>query len=46
MELVTLEEIKAARERIRSTARYTPLLEAPWPGTQAPEAPEGTLAEG
>src|SRR6185436_6572742 len=37
---VTLEEIKAARERIRSTARYTPLLEVPWPGpspkSQAP----------
>lgn len=28
---VTLEEIKAARERIRSAAVYTPLLEVPWP---------------
>ena len=35
MELVTLDEIKAARERIRSSALYTPLLKAPWPGTQA-----------
>jgi threonine dehydratase len=31
VELVTLDEINAARERIRSTARYTPLLEVPWP---------------
>lgn len=31
MEFVTLEEITAARERIRPAARYTPLLEAPWP---------------
>ena len=36
MELVTLEEIKAARERIRSTARYTPLLEVPWPALRHP----------
>ena len=28
---VTLDEIKAARERIRETAVYTPLLKAPWP---------------
>ena len=35
MEFVTLEEIKAARERIRDTAVYTPLLEVPWPA-QAP----------
>jgi len=35
VELVTLDEIKAARERIRSSALYTPLLKAPWPGTQA-----------
>ena len=40
MDFVTLEEIRAARERIRSAARYTPLLEAPWPDTQAPEAPK------
>ena len=31
MDFVTLEEISAARERIRDTAVYTPLLKAPWP---------------
>jgi threonine dehydratase len=31
VEFVTLEEIRAARERIRTAARYTPLLEAPGP---------------
>ena len=31
MELVTLAEISEARERIRATARYTPLIESPWP---------------
>ena len=31
MELVTLDQIKAARERIRDTAVYTPMLEVPWP---------------
>jgi len=36
VELVTLEEIKAARERIRETARYTPLLEVPSPKPQDP----------
>ena len=40
MELVTLEEIKAARERIRTTAVYTPLLEVPWPALgPKPQAP-------
>jgi threonine dehydratase len=38
--LVTLDEIRDARERIKSAARYTPLLEVPWPGSQAPHAPE------
>jgi threonine dehydratase len=33
--LVTLDEIRAARERIRPAARYTPLIDVPWPGTQA-----------
>ena len=33
---VTLDEIRAARERIRSTARYTPLLEVPSPKPQDP----------
>ena len=40
MDLVTLDEIKAARERIRSTAVYTPMLEVTWPAlgpkSQAP----------
>jgi len=31
LELVTLAEITEARDRIRTTARYTPLLEVPWP---------------
>ena len=35
--LVTLEEIRAARERIKSAARYTPLIDVPWPGSHAPE---------
>lgn len=30
--LVTLDDIKAARERIRPAARLTPLIEVPWPG--------------
>ena len=30
-DLVTLDEINAARERIRSIARFTPLLDVPWP---------------
>ena len=29
--LVTLAEISEARDRIRAPARYTPLLEVPWP---------------
>lgn len=40
MELVALAEITEARKRIEETALYTPLLEAPWPGTQAPDAPK------
>ncbi|HYB94816.1 MAG TPA: threonine/serine dehydratase [Vicinamibacterales bacterium] len=32
MELVTLEEIRAARERIKRAARFTPLIDVPWPG--------------
>jgi threonine dehydratase len=40
LELVTLAEITEARKRIEETALYTPLIEAPWPGTQAPEAPK------
>jgi len=37
MDFVTLEDIRAARERIRPAARYTPLLEVPWP--QDPRTP-------
>jgi threonine dehydratase len=44
VELVTLDEITAARERIRSTARYTPLLEVPWPAPQAHHAPKAHQA--
>jgi len=32
VELVTLEEIRAARERIKRAARFTPLIDVPWPG--------------
>lgn len=32
MEFVTLDEINAARERIKSAARYTPLIDVPFPG--------------
>ena len=31
MELVTLDQINAARQRIENTALYTPMLEVPWP---------------
>lgn len=34
--LVTLNDIAAARERIKSAARYTPLIDVPYPG--APES--------
>ena len=37
---VTLEEIKAARERIKATAVYTPLLEVPWPAQAASRDPQ------
>ena len=40
---VTLEEIKAARERIKGTAVYTPLLEVPWPGQAASRMPQAHL---
>jgi threonine dehydratase len=32
---VTLDEIKAARERIKSAARYTPLIDVPYPPANA-----------
>jgi threonine dehydratase len=35
MELVTLEEITAARERIKSAARYTPMIDVPYPSAAA-----------
>jgi threonine dehydratase len=35
---VTLDEITAARERIKSAARYTPLIDVPYPSASA-EAP-------
>jgi threonine dehydratase len=37
-ELVTLDEIQAARERIRSVVRVTPLVEVPWPHRAGGEA--------
>ena len=36
MEFVTLDEIKAARERIKSAARYTPLIDVPYPSNASP----------
>jgi len=33
--LVTLDDIRAARERIRSAARYTPLIDVPYPASAA-----------
>ena len=44
MELVTLPEITEARNRIRGTALYTPMLEVPWPAPQAPQAPKAPQA--
>ena len=35
MEFVTLEELRAARERIKSAARYTPLIDVPYPSASA-----------
>ena len=49
MELVTLDEIIAARERIQDTALYTPMLEVPWPqlrdgsASPKPQAPSPLL---
>ena len=42
-ELVTLDQIKAARERIRPAARVTPLIEAPWPADSPPPVPGSRL---
>ena len=39
-QFVTLDEIKAARERIKSAARYTPIVDVPWPAkTSGPQDP-------
>jgi threonine dehydratase len=38
--LVTLNEIKAARERITTAARVTPLIEVPFPRPAAPDTSE------
>ena len=43
-EFVSLDEIKAARERIKKAARYTPVISAPWPGPKAPEGPYAPYA--
>ena len=40
MEFVTLEEIQAARERIRDTSVYTPLLEVSWPAPAPSPKPQ------
>ncbi|MDO8678114.1 MAG: threonine/serine dehydratase [Acidobacteriota bacterium] len=37
--LVTLDEIRAARERIKNAARFTPLIEVAWPGKSAASSP-------
>lgn len=33
--LISLDDIKAAADRIRSVARRTPLIEVPWPGRES-----------
>ena len=39
--LVTLDEIRAARERIKHAARVTPMVEVAWPGKpSSPQAPK------
>jgi threonine dehydratase len=41
LQFVTLDEIRAARERIRPAARYTPMLEVPWPNQDPkPSSPQ------
>ena len=35
--LVTLDEITQARERIKSAARYTPMIDVPYPGASMPD---------
>jgi threonine dehydratase len=39
---VTLDEIRAARERIKPAARYTPLIDVPWPAFANAAAGPGT----
>ena len=41
--LVTLDEIKAARERIKPAARVTPLVEVPWPADSRRPTPDSRL---
>ena len=36
---VTLDEIRAARERIKGAARLTPLVEVSWPAAAKPSSP-------
>ena len=40
MEFVTLDELRAARERIKSAARYTPLIDVPYPSASAKASAE------
>jgi len=40
--LVTLEDIRAARERIKRAARVTPLFEVPWPTSASHAAKPGS----
>jgi len=49
--LVTLDEIRAARERIKSAARYTPMIDVPYPAsaeasTSAKAAADRSAGEG
>ena len=41
--LVTLRDVEAARERIRSAARVTPLIEVPWPTDSRRPTPDSRL---
>ena len=40
VELVTLDDIRAARERMKPAARVTPVLEVPWPQAPKPLSPQ------
>jgi threonine dehydratase len=43
LDFVTLDEIKSARERIKGTAVYTPMLEVPWPAQASSPKPQAHL---